>query len=83
MPTLQSPHALRTAASQGPILISSVCYSELSGNFTTPDRFASLLSEMGIEVSLIGIEAAFLAGHFALDIGEGAAPEREFSLTFL
>jgi predicted nucleic acid-binding protein len=57
--------ALRKAASEGPLLLSRVCYAELAGNFATAEDLDRVLADLGIVHSAINAQAAFLAGQFA------------------
>ncbi len=54
--------ALRSAATEGLVLISSVCYSEIASNKNDLD-LGQVLNDLSLGYSPLDRQAAFLAGH--------------------
>ncbi len=56
--------ALKIAASEGPVIVSTITYAEISGNFPAQWKIREFLSDLGIQLVDVNEEAAFLAGRF-------------------
>jgi predicted nucleic acid-binding protein len=59
-----SERALRIAETAGDVIISVVTYAEIAGKFPQAAKLAEFLDSLGIKVTPLDVETAFLAGQF-------------------
>jgi predicted nucleic acid-binding protein len=61
---LEAVRSLKSAGRSGTILISSVCYAELSVRFPHPAALNQFLADFQVEVTPLDRNTAYLAGQF-------------------
>ena len=75
--------ALGNAAAAGELVVSTVCYAELSVRFETQAELNTFLAEFEVETTPLDQETAFLAGHFLREYKERGGGRTRILADFL